>query len=96
MVQFNFNSPTLTMEEAFENFLFAKSAQGVTEKTIKSYKSHLKKTATLSDFCTNLRFYPIFLYTASFLCFCLIFSIASCASLRCSTRGRSERKAKKK
>jgi site-specific recombinase XerD len=40
MKKLNSNSPTLTMEEAFENFLFAKSAQGVTEKTIKSYKSH--------------------------------------------------------
>ena len=40
MKKLNSISPTLTMEEAFENFLFAKSAQGVTEKTIKSYKSH--------------------------------------------------------
>ncbi len=37
MKKLNSKSPTLTMEEAFENFLFAKSAQGVTEKTIKSY-----------------------------------------------------------
>ena len=40
MKKLNSDSPTLTTEEAFENFLFAKSAQGVTEKTIKSYKSH--------------------------------------------------------
>ena len=40
MKKLNSKSPTLTMEEAFENFLFAKSAQGVTEKTLKSYKSH--------------------------------------------------------
>ena len=41
MKKLNSKSPTLTMEEAFENFLFAKSAQGVTEKTINGYKSHL-------------------------------------------------------
>ena len=40
MKRLNSISPTLTMEEAFENFLFAKSAQGVTERTIKGYKSH--------------------------------------------------------
>ena len=52
MVQFNFNSPTLTMEEAFENFLFAKSAQGVTEKTIKSYKSHFHCISKHLDICS--------------------------------------------
>ena len=41
MAKVNLNSP-LTMEEAFESFLFSKSAQGLTDKTLKSYKSHFK------------------------------------------------------
>ena len=41
MAKVNLNSP-ITMEEAFESFLFSKSAQGLTDKTLKSYKSHFK------------------------------------------------------
>ena len=41
MAKVNLNSP-LTMEGAFEGFLFSKSAQGVTDKTLKSYRSHFK------------------------------------------------------
>ena len=41
MAKVNLNSP-LTMEEAFESFLFSKSAQGITDKTLKSYRSHFK------------------------------------------------------
>lgn len=37
MKKLNSKSPILTMEETFENFLFAKSAQGVIEKTPLSY-----------------------------------------------------------
>ena len=37
MARIKFNSSTLTMEEAFEKFLFAKNAQGVTEKTLIGY-----------------------------------------------------------
>ena len=33
---------TLTMAEAFESFIFSKSAQGVTDKTIECYRSHFK------------------------------------------------------
>ena len=33
---------SLTMAEAFDNFIFAKSAQGLTDKTLKSYQSHFK------------------------------------------------------
>ena len=42
MKKLNSKTPTLTMEEAFENFLFAKSAQGVTQNTIASYVRVLK------------------------------------------------------
>lgn len=41
MAKIKFNSSTLTMEEAFEKFLFAKNAQGVTEKTLIGYENHL-------------------------------------------------------
>ena len=40
MTKITLNSPSPTMEEAFDNFLFAKSAQGVTDSTLKGYKSH--------------------------------------------------------
>ena len=30
----------MTLEEAFEYFLFAKNVQGLTEKTIESYRDH--------------------------------------------------------
>ena len=31
----------MTIEEAFEYFIFAKNSQGLTEKTIHSYRDHL-------------------------------------------------------
>ena len=45
MARIKFNSSTLTMEEAFEKFLFAKNAQGVTEKTLIGY-SHAWRQRT--------------------------------------------------
>jgi site-specific recombinase XerD len=41
MASINLNSSP-SIEEAFESFLFSKSAQGVTDKTLKSYKSHFQ------------------------------------------------------
>ena len=35
MAKININS-SLSMEDAFENFIFSKSAQGVTERTLQS------------------------------------------------------------
>ena len=52
MAKVNLNSP-LTMEEAFESFLFSKSAQGLTDKTLKSYKSHFKCISKYLDTTIN-------------------------------------------
>ena len=52
MAKINLNSP-LTMEEAFESFLFSKSAQGVTDKTLKSYRSHFKCISKYLDICLS-------------------------------------------
>lgn len=48
MAKINLNS-SLTMAEAFESFLFSKSAQGLTDKTIKSYQSHFKCISNYLD-----------------------------------------------
>ena len=40
---------SLTMTEAFDNFIFAKSAQGLTDKTLKSYQSHFKCISNYLD-----------------------------------------------
>jgi len=42
MAKITLNSSSLSLSEAFDNFLFAKSAQGVTDKTISGYKRHFK------------------------------------------------------
>ena len=44
-----------TMAEAFENFLFSKSAQGVTDKTLKSYKGHFKSISNYFDTSIKLK-----------------------------------------
>ena len=41
MARIKFNSSTLTLDEAFEKFLFSKNAQGVKEKTLIGYENHL-------------------------------------------------------
>ena len=48
------NSSNLTVEEAFSNFLFSKSAQGVTEKTMEGYKVHFHSIAKHLDTSTKL------------------------------------------
>ena len=48
MARININS-SLTMEESFENFIFSKSAQGVTDKTISRYRSHFKCISNYLD-----------------------------------------------
>ena len=40
MERISLNSSTMTIEEAFEYFLFAKTAQGLTKKTIHGYRDH--------------------------------------------------------
>ena len=40
MERITLNSSKMTIEEAFKYFLFAKNAQGLTEKTIHSYRDH--------------------------------------------------------
>ena len=40
---------SLSMTEAFESFIFSKSAQGVTDKTIKCYRSHFKSISNYLD-----------------------------------------------
>ncbi len=40
MDRITLNSSKMAIEEAFEYFLFAKNAQGLTEKTIHSYRDH--------------------------------------------------------
>ncbi len=40
MEKITLNSSKMTIEEAFEYFIFAKIAQGLTEKTIHSYRDH--------------------------------------------------------
>lgn len=41
MERITLNSSRMTIEEAFEYFIFAKNSQGLAEKTIKSYRDHL-------------------------------------------------------
>ena len=64
MAKVNLNSP-LTMEEAFESFLFSKSAQGLTDKTLKSYKSHFKCISKYLDTTINLFRFPRALQSVS-------------------------------
>jgi len=40
MEKISLNSSTMTIEEAFKYFLFAKTAQGLTKKTIQGYRDH--------------------------------------------------------
>ena len=47
------------MEAAFENFLFAKSAQGVTEKTLKSYRRITGKYKNTDGAIPEMRFAPL-------------------------------------
>ena len=42
MEKITLNSTKMTVKEAFEYFIFAKNAQGLTEKTIHSYKDHCR------------------------------------------------------
>ena len=42
MEKITLNTPKMTIEEAFQYFLFAKNAQGLTEKTIESYRDHCR------------------------------------------------------
>ena len=41
MKRITLNSSRMTIEEAFEYFIFAKNSQGLTERTIHSYRDHL-------------------------------------------------------
>ena len=42
MDRITLNSSKMTIEEAFEYFLFAKNSQGLSEKTIESYRDHCR------------------------------------------------------
>lgn len=48
MARITLNS-SLTFAEAFDNFIFHKTAQGVTDKTISCYKSHFKSISNYLD-----------------------------------------------
>lgn len=55
MARITLNS-SLTFAEAFDNFIFHKTAQGVTDKTISCYKSHFKSISNyLTDFFLTLQ-----------------------------------------
>lgn len=54
MAKITLNSSSLSLSEAFDNFLFAKSAQGVTDKTINGYKSHFKCISNHLDISMDL------------------------------------------
>ena len=41
MKRITLNSSRMTIEEAFEYFIFAKNSKGLTERTIHSYRDHL-------------------------------------------------------
>ena len=40
---------SLSFADAFENFIFYKTAQGVTDKTIECYRSHFKSISNYLD-----------------------------------------------